>query len=300
MPSLYDARMNAAPGTCLTLRHGPHQARIAPLAGGRILSWSTELASGSRDWLAPIGITDWPAASWPKGGIFPLAPFSNRVRNARLHWQGRTLPLEPLPGTPHALHGQAQAMAWSVASAGQDRATLTLTHPAGLGGWPWAWHLRQTLLLSDSGLKIDLALENQSATAMPAGLGLHPYFTAQSVQLAARTRWVHERELALRAEKNGASHWVRSPATWTEFLSDWTGEARILWPQGPGLRLRTRGPLTHLVLHCNEGRYLCVEPATHVCDAVNLAARGVPDTGIQTLAPGEVLNVEMGLDVQPD
>lgn len=299
MPSLYDARMNAAPDACLTLRHGAHQARIAPLAGGRILSWSTQLDSGSRDWLTPVDVTEWPAASWPKGGIFPLAPFSNRVRNARLRWQGRTLPLEPLPGTPHALHGQAQTMAWDVVSADEDHATLSLLHPAGLGGWPWTWHLRQTISLTDSGLRISLALENQSATAMPAGLGVHPYFAAQSVQLAARTRWSHERELALGPETNHESHWIRSAETWTEFLSDWAGEARIQWPQGPGLRLRAQEPLTHLVLHCNEGRYLCVEPATHVCDAANLAARGIPGTGIRALSPGEVLAVEMALDVQP-
>ncbi|TAN27556.1 MAG: aldose 1-epimerase [Castellaniella sp.] len=299
MPSLYDARMNAAPDTCLTLRHGPHQARIAPLAGGRILSWSTALPDGQRDWLVPITAEGWPAHTWPKGGIFPLAPFSNRVRNARLHWQGRTIPLEPLPGTPHALHGQAQAMAWNVTDAGEDHATLTLSHPADLGGWPWAWHLRQTIGLTDSGLQIGLTLENQSATVMPTGLGIHPYFTAQSVHLAARTRWAHEHELALAQEENLESHWARSAATWTEFLSDWAGEAWLHWPQGPGLRLHTRGPLTHLILHCNEGRYLCVEPATHVCDAANLAARGIPGTGIQVLSPGEVLAVEMALDVQP-
>ncbi|CAM5180306.1 Aldose 1-epimerase OS=Castellaniella defragrans OX=75697 GN=HNR28_001533 PE=4 SV=1 [Castellaniella defragrans] len=299
MPSLYDARMDATPDTGLTLRHGAHQARIAPLAGGRILSWSTQLPAGRRDWLVPITVTSWPAPSWPKGGIFPLAPFSNRVRNARLRWQGRTFPLEPLPGTPHALHGQAQAMAWNVASADESHATLTLAHPAGLAGWPWAWHLLQTIELTDAGLRIGLTLENRDTMPMPAGLGIHPYFTAQRVQLAARTRWVQERELALHPERNAESQWIRSPATWTEFLSEWTGEALIDWPQGPGLRLRTTGPLTHMVLHCNEGRYLCVEPATHVCDAVNLAARGIRGTGIRALASGESLTVEMALDVRP-
>ena len=32
-----------------------------------------------------------------------------------------------------------------------------------------------------------------------------------------------------------------------------------------------------------------VEPVSHVVDAVNLAAAGVPDTGARELAPGETL-----------
>jgi len=300
MPRLYDARMNAAPGTCLTLRHGQHQARIAPLAGGRILDWSTRLPAGRRDWLVPIEVETWPSASWPKGGIFPLAPFSNRVRNARLRWQGRVFPLEPLPGAPHALHGQAQAMAWDVVHREEALATLALDHPAGLGGWPWAWHLRQTIALTDTGLRIGLTLENRDTTPMPAGLGMHPYFTAHAARLTADTRWTQERELALSPEKSTVSRWERSAASWTEFLSGWTGEALIDWPEGPGLRLRTTGPLGHMVLHCNEGRYLCVEPVTHVCDAANLAASGIPGTGLRVLAPGEALTVEMALDVRQD
>jgi aldose 1-epimerase len=299
MPPLYTARMDAAPGGCLALRHGPHTARIAPAAGGRILDWSTELPTGRRDWLVPATATGWPADAWPKGGIFPLAPFSNRVRDARLRWQGRDIPLEPLPGTPHALHGQAQAMAWTVADAGDDWAVLTLDHPAGAGGWPWAWRLRQEVRLDDAGLRIELTLENRDAAAMPAGLGLHPYFTARDATLSAATRWVHAQELALYSEPNADTRWTRTEATWTEFLSGWNGQAAIAWPEGPGLAMRAHGPMTHMVLHCNAGRYLCVEPATHVCDAVNLAAAGAADTGARVLAPGETLCVGMALDVQP-
>lgn len=299
MPSLYDARMNAAPDTCLTLRHGPHQARVAPLAGGRILSWSTALPDGQRDWLVPITTEDWPADAWPKGGLFPLAPFSNRVRDARLHWHDGIVLLEPLPGTPHALHGQAQAMNWTVEQVSDDSATLVLEHPGGIGGWPWAWHLRQTIGLTDSGLQVGLALENRDRSDMPAGLGLHPYFTAQSADLSATTEWVHEQELAQYAQPATGGHWERTDATWTHFLSGWDGTASVAWTSGPGLLLRTQGPLSHMVLHCNAGRYLCVEPATHVCDGFNLAATGDAGTGTRVLAPGESLSVGVALDVQP-
>lgn len=291
-------RMNAAPEACLDLRCGTHHARIAPAAGGRILRWRTDLPTGPRDWLVPIEADGWAGHAWPKGGLFPLAPFSNRVRNARLHWQGRVIPLAAQPGSPHALHGQAQRMAWTIEDAGTDHAILTLEHPAGASGWPWAWQLRQVIRLRDQGLEVDLALTNRGASVMPAGLGLHPYFTARNVQLEAATRWRHEQELAQAPEPNRQGRWVRDDDTWTVFLSGCSGAARIGWDQGPGLRMQVRGPLTHMILHCNAGRYLCVEPATHVCDAFNLAGAGVAGTGSIALAPGETLDVGMTLDVQ--
>lgn len=291
--------MDAAPDRCLTLTQGPHRIRAAPAAGGRLLSWSTDLPEGRRNWLEPIAATDWPAHEWPKGGLFPLAPFSNRIRNARMHWAGREIRIDPLHGQAHALHGQAQRMAWDVLDATADRIALQARHPAGDDGWPWAWSLRQVIRLSADGqLDIELALTNDDAQPMPAGLGLHPYFTADGVQASASTDWAHEHELALFPRPNPHSDWQRTPDTWTRYLSGWAGRADIRWADGPGLRLQARGPLDHLVLHCNAGRYLCAEPATHVCDAVNLAAAGIPGTGLRTLAPGDTLTVGMTLSIQ--
>jgi aldose 1-epimerase len=296
--SLYAARLEAAGPDRLDLRHGPHRVLVAPAAGGRILRWTTELPEGPRDWLVPIDSDGWPADAWPKGGVFPLAPFSNRVRDARLRWGARTLTLEALPGHPHALHGQAQAMPWTVLESGADHAELTLDHPAGVGGWPWAWRLRQTIRLEPAGLRIRLSLRNLSDTPMPAGLGLHPYFTATRARLSAATEWAHEHELARFPRPNRREDWTRGTQTWTAFLGGWDGRARVDWDAGPGLDLRAEGPLEHLVLHANAGRYLCVEPATHVCDAVNLSADGQTGTGLRVLAPDESLDIGLRLDVR--
>ncbi len=165
--SLYAARLEAAGSDRLDLRHGPHRVLVAPAAGGRVLRWTTDLPEGPRDWLAPIDSDGWPAHAWPKGGLFPLAPFSNRVRDARLRWRSGILALEALPGHPHALHGQAQAMAWTVRESGIDHAELTLDHPAGVGGWPWRWRLRQTVRLDSAGLRIRLSLRNRGELERP-------------------------------------------------------------------------------------------------------------------------------------
>ena len=221
------------------------------------------------------------------------------MRDARLHWESGTLDLEALPGHPHALHGQAQAMPWSVLDTGADHAELVLDHPAGFGGWPWAWRLRQTIRMEIAGLRIRLSMCNPSDSPMPAGLGLHPYFTASGVRLSAATEWVHEDELARFPRPNRCTDWLRGDRTWTTFLGGWDGLARVDWNSGPGLDLHAEGPLAHLVLHANAGRYLCVEPATHVCDAANLHAEGQSGTGLRILAPGESLDAGLRLDVRP-
>ncbi|MFT0532632.1 aldose epimerase [Castellaniella hirudinis] len=291
--------LDAAPARCLSLRQGPHQLVLAPAAGGRILRWTSLLEDGPRDWLTPITASAWPAPEWPKGGLFPLIPFSNRIRQARMRWDGRDIAIQPLPGQAHALHGQAQRMTWEVLRQQAGQVALGLRHPAGDDGWPWAWSARQTIRLSADGrLDIRLSLRNQDTRPMPAGLGLHPYFTADRVQAHARTDWAHEQELARFPRPNTCAQWRRDDGTWTVYLSDWDGQAHIHWPSGPGLRMRAHGALRHLVLHCNAGRYLCVEPATHVCDAVNLAAAGVPGTGLHSLAPGATLSVGITLTIE--
>lgn len=294
MPALMDAL--ATPG--LALQAGPHQVLIAPAAGGRILRWTSQLDTGLRDWLVPITATAWPAHTWPKGGLFPLVPFSNRIRQARMRWNGQDLAIWPLHGQPHALHGQAQRMVWTVLQHQPQHITLSLQHPAGDDGWPWAWSAQQTFQLADNGqLEIRLSLSNLDTRPMPAGLGLHPYFTADRVQARAQTDWAHEQELALLPRPNTQTHWQRKHDTWTVYLSDWNGQATLHWPTGPGLQLQAHGALEHLVLHCNNGRYLCVEPATHVCDAVNLAAAGIPGTGLHTLDPGATWHVGITLTI---
>lgn len=295
-----NAWMDARPQTCLALSNGPHEALIAPGAGGRILRWTTDLPRGRHDWLVPVTDEGWPAHAWPKGGMFPLAPFSNRVRDGLLRWQGRVCTLARHAGQPHALHGHAQAATWDVVDRTADTATLHYVHPTGGDGWPWAWSAMQTVHLRPDGLRVTLALTNHDTSPMPAGLGLHPYFTARSVTLRAATQWEHEAELAQRPHPNHQDKWTRGSHTWTVFLSDWNGLARVHWPDTPGLRLVTEGTMSHLVLHAPEGRYLCVEPVTHVCDGANLADAGMPGTGIKRLAPGETLQAQADFIIVPD
>lgn len=289
------ARLDCPPDQQIHLACGVHEAVIAPAAGGRILRLRSQLSSGDHDWLEPVAANQWPADAWPKGGIFPLIPFSNRVRDGVFPWAGQSIELARYPGQPHALHGFAQEAVWRVTNQTPEHLVMATTHPAGGRGWPWSWQARQTVRLHEGGLSLAMDITNLSKSPMPLGCGFHPYFTAQSVHLNASTRWIHEQELALYPEANTTQTWDKGTETWTDFLSDWDGHATLHWKNGLRLRMETHRTMNHIVLHSLMGHYLCVEPVSHVCDAFNLAANGQSGTGVQSLAPEQTIQIELNL-----
>jgi aldose 1-epimerase len=84
-------------------------------------------------------------------------------------------------------------------------------------------------------------------------------------------------------------------------FTGWTGEAVVRWPEREAeLRIAASQPLlSFLVVYTPPQRdFFCVEPASHVTDAVNLAREGVPETGLRVLAPNACRRATMRL--QPE
>ena len=70
---------------------------------------------------------------------------------------------------------------------------------------------------------------------------------------------------------------------------------------GPRLSLTATGALTHLVIHRpREAPYLCLEPVSHVPNAVHLQAAGLAteELGLALLQPGESLVAQMRIVVE--
>src|SRR6476620_6049804 len=79
---------------------------------------------------------------------YPLIPYSNRIRDARLRFRGSDYQLSRNFGAhPHAIHGVGWQRTWSVATAQRHHVQLTLDHAADAGGkadWPWPFRDAQT------------------------------------------------------------------------------------------------------------------------------------------------------------
>ncbi|WP_376087474.1 hypothetical protein ACE7GA_14185 [Roseomonas sp. CCTCC AB2023176] len=286
----------------IELRRGTGSLRLAPRLGGRATSLRLDAGHGARDVLAPFPEDATQLLRWPKGGIYPLLPYGNRIRDARLDAWNVTLRPHP-DGAPHTLHGPAHRAIWTAHAHDAATAILNLDRPAD-DEWPWHFEgeLRFDLAAPDR-LFIAIALTNRDATPMPAGIGLHPYFTTAPdalISAEAPLDWPFAPDGLAGPSRPAPSPRGTLPAgDLTLYRSEWNGLAEAGLPGGGRLVLRRlSGPLDHLVIHRPATNpYLCLEPMSHVADAFNLAVRSVPGTGAATLQPGERMegSVEIAL-----
>jgi aldose 1-epimerase len=255
---------------------------VRPEWGGRVASFSHARAG---DILVPIEVTEFDPEAWPKGGAYPLTPFHNRVRDARFAFAGREAQLASHPSSaPHALHGMASRLPWTVA--GQDTASVTLTlHRLADAAWPWTFEVTQRLTLDSGGLSVELAIVNLDTAPMPAGLGWHPFFTPPlAIDQDARDWWPHDAAFLPIGERRDAAE-AEAPAPGrTAYLADWS-KVEIRQPGSLAIAITADPAFTNLVLHWDAAGYACAEPVTHVADALTLAERLPSDDAIDTLPP---------------
>lgn len=278
----------------IELAAGPYRLALEPERGGSIARFEHEGAALLRPTCGP---------SMLDTACFPLVPFSNRIANGRFQHDGREIRLAPnFPGSdhPHPLHGFGWLAPWEIVDATEHHARLRHVHDA--GEWPWRYEAEQHFTLSDGGLDCRLSLVNQSNSPMPAGLGFHPYFPRDD-----RTRYVglHRGEWqndvdGIPLELREAPHpidWWRGPVAARAVDTVYTersGPLTIAWPdRGLALRLDPTGNLPFTVVYSpTDSDFFCVEPVSHMTDAIN---RPHTPSGLRWLDPGERMEVGLHL-----
>ena len=113
------------------LQAGGLLCRIEPQLGGCVTALVHEGEPVLRVPPAPL-----PTAR--QASSYPLVPFSNRIAQARLQWQGTLYPLVRNNGEePHAIHGVGWQRAWEVLECDAQFAMLSYEH-RGDASWPFA------------------------------------------------------------------------------------------------------------------------------------------------------------------
>ena len=278
-------------GELVTLRERDACLEIAPRDGGALISWSLS----GRDLLRrrAAGSTD-PLAS----GCFPLAPFSNLITGGGFFFQGRFHPLaRNHPLEPEPIHGDAWLAAWEVDVLHGNRAILSYAHGADWG-FPFRYRIVQDILLRARSLRIGLELTNADRGAMPAGLGLHPYFhrmPGAQLQAVHGGRWEDSRVLP--DSRFVVAEPIRNRSMDVCYVG-WSGTAHLVGASA-AITISASPSARTLVVYAPESEdFVCIEPVTHVNDGFNAAAAGAPEVGVRTLQPRESMSLKVVISAQ--
>ena len=286
----------------LHLRCRSLHAALAPDIGGAVAGLWLETETGRLPLLraAPNSFSD-PRQS----ACFPMVPFCNRLRHGVLRFRSREISLPAnLPLERHPLHGQGWQAAWRAEAISAHQADMVFDHAA--GDWPWRYQARQRISLDQSGATLSLHLINQDLAAMPAGLGLHPYFPADpdsvlnaSVRSVSLTDAEHLATGTSQPAQGAYSLQDRRIAgiNLDHGFSGWDGAFTLTWPGRPlGLRMTAAMASQWLQIYAPSGQdYVCAEPMTHANDAFAAPESDWMLLGVRCLEPGETMSLEIRL-----
>ena len=283
----------------IELAAGDYRLVLEPARGGSIARF---------DWRGEPLLRPTGGPSIFDTACFPLVPFSNRIAHGRFRCGGREVVLAPnFPGSDnlHPLHGFGWLAAWAVVTHSAESAVLRHLHAA--GEWPWNYAAEQSFTLDEGGLSHELSLTNLGDTPMPAGLGFHPYFPRNGETLYCgmhHGQWRTSADgLPLVLDSRGAAidWWGGQPVGSRLVDTLYTGREgplAVLWPErGIALEIAPSDNLGCTVVYTPPGAdYFCVEPVSHMTDAINR-----PDGGdaMPMLGPGDTLSAAVRYSLTP-
>src|SRR5471032_2091588 len=263
--------------TLLSLRTGPLSVDLAPSAGGSIARFTID---GS-DLLRPMTVADQESGLGNNAAAYPLVPFYGRIANGRLLFAGEAYQLaRNREGVNHPLHGDGWHNPWRVVRSDNHSAEIVYEHEraddkAGKkGSWPFRYRARQSYRLDADRLTVTMALDNLEDHAVPAGLGLHPFFVRDAdseLQCRAEAVWRTDAEVLpiARIVVPPAFDFSKSrnvnEVTLDNGFDGWDGRATIRWPSRKlRIELEASATFRHAVIYLPPERpYFCVEPVSH-------------------------------------
>jgi aldose 1-epimerase len=228
---------------------------------------------------------------------YPLVPYSNRLAYRRFRWKGHDYTTAPnFDASLHSLHGVGWLRAWHVVASSAVDVGLRYRHEAD-AHWPFPFEVSQHFTLAPSTLRVQLQFTNLAHIAQPVGLGWHPYFPKRArsrLHVELSDRWDSDavqlpvRKLAQPGIDGDIAH-----LDFDNCFEGWAGPARI---RDEKMALQLTSSMHRLVVYTpREKDYFCVEPVSHVSNAIHMADPAAH--GLHSVAPGETVDEWMQLDI---
>ena len=241
-----------------------------------------------------------------------MVPFANRVAGARFAWVGRRVKLpHNFQGETCAIHGFSWRSQWVLDARDESSCSLSHEWPGHASnatsdvdvGWPWAYRTEQHFRLGPDGCSMTLSVTSRSNMIMPVGLGFHPYFRRRpesTLTFGADRIFEAGADLLPTGKSSPASklgdfeHGAELPDILVDnCFSGWDGVATLEDDLG-AIEIATSGAShLHLYLPPKED-FLCLEPVSHLPDALN---QFPADVGV--LHQGQRASMRMQISVQP-
>jgi aldose 1-epimerase len=278
----------------LTLTSGASSLVVAPEFGAAITGWM-------------LGTTPLLRRALPQAstfgdrhgmGCFPLLPYGNRLGHARFAWRGSEYTLKRNFGDqPHTIHGIGWQRRWAVTESSSRSATLTLDHQPD-ASWPFSFEAAMTYTLEGTSLTVTIRLTNRHYRPAPAGIGLHPFFPKAGdpgLRFLATGAWENGADILPLRHGPQPPEWRHDkprPVLHSRLdncFTGWSGGADIL-AGSASLRIEASDVFRNVqVFTPNWADFFCVEPVSHVPNALNLPDLP-PDQAMHVLASDETLS----------
>lgn len=256
-------------------------------------------------------------------GIPILFPWASTIANGEYQFSGKQYKVVPHANAKDFHHGFVNRMPWSVTRFQEGESFVSLTCEIQSSscaryrsGFPWEFRFEITYILDKNGLSCETVIENESTETMPLFLGFHPYFAIEEISAKTRSKVRLDLSSVLKEYQlkkilsdppptgnvteqvdDKLKNPLGIPMKDTNFNNVYYTNARdkgklttgyINPDKGYKIQLEATSDFETLVVFNPQDRAaVSLEPWTATVDAFNLASRGIPDSGIKTIAPGK-------------
>jgi len=287
------------------------QVGVLPNSGGSIAYARVQRAGAWHDFFRPTPEADTTDAL--KTASYPLIPWSNRIRDGKMTFQGVAYLMRADWPDGTAIHGVVREYALAVVSADEHHIRMTfdsLQHAA--VNFPFAFSAWIEYRLEGNNFTTRVGVANADTSPMPAGFGTHPFLmrnlTSPTDVLSLEIPCSHAFPL-VDCMPVGAPVPVEPRLDYQQlrplgnvFVDDCLtnrtlgNPIRFVYPE-------SNTHITHWMDHLYRNvivympvdfPYIAVEPVTNTNDGFNMLAQGIADHHVFVLQPGEAREAMCG------
>jgi aldose 1-epimerase len=294
----------------ITLENDVWRLEIVPEVGASIYNLSTKLDGVWQPIMRPTTPEALATKKSSACSSFTLAPFSNRIKDAKFKFHGREYQLRSTTPDGGTQHGDVRNRPWHVNQIGQTLECSFDSRDFADFNFPFAFTMRITYSLEGSDFLIMLELENVGPEVMPAGFGIHPYFVRSLpgsgdavLQFAAKKYYETDSSFIPTApavevtpELDFSSPRAIANTQLNHCFTAWDGRAQLSWPGSKiHVELEASEVFAHLIAFTSPDQTIALEPVTNATDGFNLLERGQGQTGVAELEHGQRLRGQIRL-----